>query len=88
MTKRLGVMAVFLVGCAVGGASSQFVVPKASAQQEAELTQWEYRCLTDKSWDDVRAAMNPAGAQGWELVSHTYQAGQGATTACFKRPKT
>jgi len=38
MTKRIGVAAVFLVGCAVGGASSQLVVPKASAQQAAVLT--------------------------------------------------
>lgn len=86
MTKRIGIVAVFLAGCAVGGASSQLVVPKASAQQEATLTKWEYLCLTDTSWKELRQGMNPAGAQGWELVSHTYQS-VGGTTACFKRPK-
>ncbi len=68
MTNRILVGAVFLVGCAVGGASSQLVVPKASAQQAATatLTRWEYRCMTD-TWDAVRTGMNGAGAQGWEL---------------------
>ena len=89
MTIRgLSVAAVFLVGCAVGGASSQLVLPKASAQQAAMApTRWEYRCMTD-SWETVREGMNGAGAQGWELVSHTYGSGlTGATTACFKRSK-
>ena len=88
--RALGVAAVFLVGCAVGGVSSQVVVPKASAQQAATaaLTRWEYRCMTDASWEKVRTDMNGAGAQGWELVSHTYEPGLiDATTACFKRPK-
>ena len=85
MTNRLVVAAVFLVGCATGGVSSQIAVLNASAQQ-ATLTRWEYRCMTD-GWENVRAGMNGAGAQGWELVSHTHGSGVGGTTACFKRPK-
>jgi hypothetical protein len=88
MTKRIGIAAVFLVGCAVGGGASQLVVPKASAQQAAALTRWEYRCMTETSWNTLREGMNGAGAQGWELVSHTYDSGiTTPTTACFKRPK-
>jgi hypothetical protein len=37
MTKRIGIAAVFLVGCAVGGGAGQLVVPKATAQQAATL---------------------------------------------------
>jgi hypothetical protein len=84
------VAAVFLVGCAVGGVSSQLVVPKASAQQSSPITRWEYRCMTD-GWEAVRTAMNGAGAQGWELVSYTTPDAVVAltpSTACFKRPKT
>jgi hypothetical protein len=88
MTNRILVAAVFLVGCAVGGVSSQLVVPAANAQHSAAPTRWEYRCMTDTSWENVRVGMNGAGAQGWELVSHTYAPGiADANTACFKRPK-
>jgi hypothetical protein len=88
MTTRIMVAAVFLAGCAVGGVSSQLAVPLATAQQTATpLTRWEYRCITD-GWEEVRSGMNGAGAQGWELVSHTYGPTLAPTTACFKRPKT
>lgn len=90
MNKRtLGVAAVFLVGCAVGGASSQLVVPKASAQQAATLTKWETFCWLG-DWDALTPVAKKASAEGWELTSHTFQAdvrdGVDAT-ACFKRPK-
>ena len=88
MTKRIGIAAVFLVGCAVGGASSQLVVPRASAQQAATLTKWEYHFV---SWKDpegqllikrqMKAAADALGADGWELASDTSDA------FWFKRPK-
>jgi hypothetical protein len=78
MTKRIGVMAVFLVGCAVGGMSSQLVVPKASAQQAATLTKWEYHCTSDRDVDSA----NKLGAEAWEMVGMN-----GPATICFKRPK-
>jgi uncharacterized lipoprotein YajG len=43
--RGLSVAAVFLAGCAVGGASARFVVPPANAQQAATLTKWEYSCF-------------------------------------------
>ncbi len=43
--RSIGAAAVFLVGCAVGGVSSQFVVPRASAQQAATLPVWEMTCV-------------------------------------------
>jgi len=84
MMKRIGVAAVFLVGCAVGGVSSRLAVPKASAEQAATLSKWEIFC-TEDSWSDLKAALPKAGAEGWELVSHTREGTLG--TACFKRPK-
>jgi hypothetical protein len=85
MTKRIGIAAVFLVGCAVGGGAGQLVVPKASAQQATTLTKWEYDCNQDNVERTIAFA-DEAGAQGWEMVGVT--TGSGATyTACFKRPK-
>jgi hypothetical protein len=83
--RGLGVAAVFLVGCAVGGVSSQLVVPRASAQQAATLTRWEYLCPPGIASDDWHSATNKAGLQGWELV--TYQLSVGIAYGCFKRPK-
>ena len=85
MTKRIGVVAVFLVGCAVGGVSSQLVVPKASAQQAATLHQWEYMCRADIAIEEMQAFANRAGGQGWELATSTI--GGGMAYPCFKRPK-
>lgn len=85
MTKRIGVAAVFLVGCAVGGASSQLVVPKASAQQAA-LTKWEYVCPRMPSSDWPTTA-NKFGAEGWELSTLALDVPTQSSLACFKRPK-
>ena len=73
--------AVFLVGCAVGGASARFVVPPASAQQAATLTKWEYTCVTSQGLITPEQA-NPLGAQGWELAVVEIPG-----LWCFKRPK-
>jgi hypothetical protein len=82
MINRIGIVAVFLAGCAVGGASAQLVVPKANAQQAATLTKWEYYCVSMRFQDPTPTA-NKAGAEGWELVNYDAGAGLG----CFKRPK-
>lgn len=82
MNKRsLGVAAVFLAGCAVGGVSSQLVVPKASAQQAATLTRWEYYCFTSEDMGGFVGQSNALGLQSWEMVSVVRGLG------CFKRPK-
>lgn len=83
MTKRFAVAAVFLAGCAVGGVSSQLVVPKASAQQASTLPKWEHFCMRD-DYDGMTAAVEKAGPEGWELVAITNSGNWGA---CFKRPK-
>ena len=87
MTKfrGLGVAVVFVAGCAVGGASSRFVVPSASAQQASTLTKWDYLCFNETGAPDVQAKAQEAGAQGWEM-SGSMSAGS-ATVWCFKRPK-
>jgi hypothetical protein len=83
MTIRgLGVAAVFLAGCAVGGVSSQLVVPKASAQQTTKLVRWEYQCQQENGANQSTQLANRLGAQAWELV------GSNSTNVwCFKRPK-
>lgn len=90
MTKRGFILvAVFGVGVGLGCAAAPLVVPKASAQQAAALTKWEYSCADTP--DDT--ALTKFGAEGWELATvepHDRQVG-GTTIAssryCFKRPK-
>ena len=85
--RSLGVAAVFLAGCAVGGASSRFVVPLASAQQAATLTKWEYMCFTVFEPADGDPKAKAAGAAGWELTTAYSHGFNGRDeTWCFKRP--
>jgi hypothetical protein len=86
MMKRIGIAAVFLVGCAVGGGASQLLVPKASAQQAAQLTKWEYTCANSPHTDELTSWANQFGAQGWEMVT-TESHDNDADPYCFKRPK-
>lgn len=89
MTKlrSLGVAAVFLAGCAVGGGASTFVVPKASAQQAATLTRWEYHCPNGTEFNDWRTLATELGTNGWELVTWDYDQNGGRVRSCFKRAK-
>ena len=85
--KPIAIAAVFLVGCAVGGASARFVVPPANAQQQATLTKWEYTCFSSdpNRLKEMTVKANAAGLEGWEMVGR----GGGAYAYdlwCFKRP--
>jgi hypothetical protein len=84
MTIRvLGVMAVFGLGVGIGCAGAPLVVPRASAQQAARLTKWEYYCI-----DTMHApALNQYGAQGWELAATTVEPSNGTKAVCLKRAK-
>ena len=83
--RSVWVSAVFLLGCAMGEATSRFVVPPASAQQVAGLTKWEYTCVK-LDFDNVTPRIaNDMGDARWEMfsvVSHN-----GWLRGCFKRPK-
>jgi hypothetical protein len=73
------------MGCAVGGMSSQLVVPKASAEQAATLTNWEYKCQ-ETAAEGATEMANLFGRQGWEMVGlGAYPNGE--VIPCFKRPK-
>lgn len=85
MTKRFTVAAVFLAGCAVGGVSGQLLVPKASAQQAATLTKWDFQCVTADR-DDIAVAARKFGAEAWDMAGLAESPG-GSVVACFKRPK-
>lgn len=86
MTNRILVGAVFLVGCAVGGASSAFVVPKASAQQAATLSSWEYTCPILER-ERMEADGNRLGRERWELTATLPGTSESEPRWCFKRPK-
>jgi hypothetical protein len=85
MTNRIVVVAVFLMGCAVGGVSSQLMVPKANAQQAATLTRWEFRCIT-RDPEDIATVASAFGDQSWDMAGLTGSP-SGDVVACFKRPK-
>ncbi len=81
MTKRIGVIAVFLVGCATGGAASQLMVPKASAQQAATLPKYEYHCQEYKP-REIEPVANKLGGEGWKVIAVDKD-----FTWCFERQK-
>jgi hypothetical protein len=83
MTKRIGIVVVFLVGCAVGGGASKLVVPPASAQQAATLPRMAYTCVTVDD-DDIEATANQMGREAWEMTGLTGYPNHDVT-ACFKR---
>jgi len=84
-TRSIVLGAVFLIGCAVGGVSSQFVAPPARAGTNP--TRWEYYCITGT--DKVIERSDQLGAEGWEMVVATAAAGRmdHYYTWCFKRPR-
>ena len=86
MNTRIVIALVFLGGCALGGASSRFTVPLASAQQAATLTKWEYSCEALDN-DEATQVANKMGAQGWEMVGAGDYPRENHDLWCFKRPK-
>jgi hypothetical protein len=90
MTKRIGVVLVFLLGCATGGVSSQIAVPRVSAQEPASgRPRWEHTCRTHGDMGPTALA-NQLGADGWELVairSRSPRTDADDDIYCFKRPK-
>jgi hypothetical protein len=77
--------AVFLIGCAVGGAASQLVVPPVRAGTNP--TRWEYFVLQDP--EKILSQSNQLGAKGWEMVGMTgirHATDQTEWVWFFKRP--
>jgi hypothetical protein len=84
MTKRaLAIVAVFGLGVGFGCAAAPLVVPRASAQQAATLTKWEYFCIHESGAANIMKAVKPLGSEGWEMVGLEGN----FETVCFKRPK-
>jgi hypothetical protein len=83
-TRSTVIGTVFLLGCAVGGASSRLAVPQARAGTNP--TRWEYHCIQGS--EELVGQANQMGAQGWEMAAAA-GAGTGYSkelTWCFKRP--
>ncbi len=71
---------LFFLGCATGGAASQYV-SAVNAQPRpgaAATSRWEYKCVSMALISTVNETANQLGAQGFELVT-------GAPAYCFKR---
>ncbi|OGO49385.1 MAG: hypothetical protein A2Z30_03720 [Chloroflexi bacterium RBG_16_64_43] len=59
----------------------------------AETAAWEYRVLTVGRWtgtqdEDLEAALNELGEQGWEAVNVFHREGSPKLTLVAKRPLT
>jgi hypothetical protein len=88
MTNRILVAGVFLAGCAVGGVSSQLVVPRASAQQAAALPRWEMKCTTSGDGMSAGAIAAHATEKGMRLGAERWEpVGNFGMAWCWKRPK-
>ena len=88
VTRATTLGLVFLIGCAVGGASSQLVAPPARAGTNP--TRWEYRCLDEN--ESMETNYNKLGAQGWEMATATTTklgtlGGEAGYIYCFKRER-
>jgi len=88
-TKSVLLGIVFLIGCAVGGASSHFAAPPARAAGSPQM--WEHYCFRGNT--QISDTANKLGAEGWEMAA---AAGAGAGDVmvnsmtfifCFKRPR-
>jgi hypothetical protein len=84
VTRGIALGIVFLIGCAVGGVSSQFVVPPARAGTNP--TRWEYYCI--EGIDRINERADKMGAQGWEMTASAavQQHLDAEWIWCFKRP--
>ena len=86
ITRAGWVLCVFLVGCAVGGAS-HIVVSSATADS-AGAPKWSYKCLLGSPTPALIKKSNRMGSRGWEMVAGVaYDVNVGDQVAwCFKRP--
>ena len=85
VTRSIGLGVVFLIGCAVGGVSSQFVAPPVRAGTNPP--RWEYYCI--EGLEKVIERSDKLGAEGWEMVTATAVPGSASFYYmwCFKRPR-
>jgi hypothetical protein len=94
ITRAGLISAVFLVGCATGGAASQFAAPPASAQMApategaAAARQWTYKCFKDDNPSSIEQRANQMGHYGFELGASALAGGHDMSSPiwCFKRP--
>ncbi|HMF40231.1 MAG TPA: hypothetical protein VKQ32_06035 [Polyangia bacterium] len=84
VTRAMALGIVFVIGCAVGGVSSQFIVPPVRAGTNP--TRWEYYCLEDT--EKLVERSDKLGAQGWEMTAASAVAAHNDPyfVWCFKRP--
>jgi hypothetical protein len=90
LTRSLLVTATFLIGCATGGAASQFVQPAAaqSPRPPPGTPRWTYFCVKNDDAEEVRDIANRVGADGFELAASSLSGGADMSSPiwCFKRP--
>jgi hypothetical protein len=87
-SRSLVGFAMFILGCATGGAASRYV-ETASAAPPPGATPWSYRCFQDDSPESIQERANGLGIKGWELASSALSGGANMSSPiwCFKRPR-
>lgn len=87
MKQRLSILALFIVGCVVGGVGAQ-LVKAPPARAGTNPARWDHYCF-HVGIDDAGKPVNDASNQGWELVGTSTipgALGSSETLFCFKRP--
>ena len=84
VTRAMALGIVFVLGCAVGGISSQFIVPPVRAGTNP--ARWEYYCM--EGTEKLVERSDKLGAQGWEMTAAAAVPERLDTyfVWCFKRP--
>jgi hypothetical protein len=81
--------AVFVVGCATGGAASHYVATANAAPPREDTPRWSYLCFKNDSVDSIQERANKAGKEGWELAASALSGGADVSSPiwCFKRQR-
>lgn len=77
---------VFVLGCAAGGATHDYVAT-AHAADAAAGSRWAYHCFKDDNVQSVQETANAVGREGWEMASSSLAGGHDMSSPiwCFKR---
>lgn len=84
--QSLMAVALFVLGCATGGATSRVVTP-ARAQPSASHERYHYVCFKEANTQNVQSQANQLGKDGWELVASALSGTSSFADPiwCFKR---
>ena len=81
--------ALFILGCATGGAASRYVGTANAAPPPEGTPRWSYTCFKSDNVRRIQDEANRAGDAGWELAASALSGGSDMSSPiwCFKRPR-